>query len=73
LPTLWIGRPTDDFHRDNALEDYFYDAIDHEAKSLVDEVIKMMLVDKNLKVDYLISFDERLNNFALSQGVQTKP
>lgn len=62
----------DEEYRIDAMRYYFDEAIEQQDKSLVDEVIKLMLSDFNLKIDYLLSFDERLNNFALSKGIRTK-
>ena len=38
--------------------------------SLVDEVIKLMLQDKNLKIDYFVSFDSALIKSASSMGIR---
>ncbi|QXV66102.1 hypothetical protein INP83_03135 [Mucilaginibacter sp. 21P] len=37
--------------------------------SLVDEVIKGILTDTSLNINYFVSFDEALANFARSQGI----
>lgn len=42
-----------------------------EDISLVDEVIKEMIDDINLKTDYLVTFDEALKNYAVSKNVET--
>ncbi len=62
----------DDDYRSKAQENFF-DGIVPGIKndlSLVDEVIKEMIIDINLKIDCLISFDEGLNNFASSRGIE---
>lgn len=56
----------------NALETFFDKAINEKNDvSLVDEIIIGIIEDKSQKIDYLISFDEGLNNYAKSRGIRT--
>lgn len=72
-----ISRPNfikvyDKDYRDKALESFFINKSQTiNDVSLVDEVIKAMIEDVNLKVDCLVTFDEGLKNFALSKGITT--
>lgn len=43
----------------------------NEDVSLVDEIIKLMIDDKNLKTDLIITFDSALENYALSKNVRS--
>jgi len=55
-----------------ALNNFFDLAINgHNDVSFVDEIIKEIILDKKIKVDFLVTFDEGLKNFALSRGVKT--
>ncbi|CAA9203369.1 hypothetical protein FLACOL7796_04711 [Flavobacterium collinsii] len=55
----------------NALENFFNKSIyEKNDVSLVDEIIKEIIDTRTYKIDYLISFDEGLNNYALSKGIQ---
>ena len=42
-----------------------------EDVSFVDEIIKEMIDDVNLKTDFIITFDRALENYALSKNVKT--
>lgn len=72
-----ISRPNfvkvyDKDYRDKALESFFINKNQTiNDVSLVDEIIKAMIEDVNLKVDFLVSFDTGLKNFALSKGLKT--
>lgn len=58
-------------HREKALESFLEKAINEQNDvSFVDEVMKS-IIESELKIDYLISFDEGLKNFALSRGIKT--
>jgi len=62
----------DEKYREKSMSDFFEKAIKYKNDvSLVDEIIKGMIEDKKLKIDYLVSFDEGLKNFALSRGLKT--
>ena len=62
----------DDDYRDDSMDNFFFNATYYSKDvSLVDEVIKLMIVDTKLKVDFLISYDTSLLNFATSQGIET--
>lgn len=57
--------------KEKALDNFFEKAInEYNDVSLVDEIIKEIIDSSEFKIDYLISFDEGLNNFALSRGVK---
>ena len=61
----------DNHYKLNALENFFNKSIyEKNDVSLVDEIIKEIIDTKTYKIDYLISFDEGLNNYALSKGIQ---
>lgn len=62
----------DTLYKFNALDNFFENAIyGNNDVSLVDEIIKEIIIDQKIKIDYLISFDTELNNFAISRGVKT--
>ena len=62
----------DTLYKFNALDNFFENAIyGNNDVSLVDEIIKEIIIDQKIKIDYLISFDIELNNFAISRGVKT--
>ena len=53
-------------------DNFFKNTINYNNDvSLVDEIIKGMIEDANLKIDFLISFDKTLNNYANAQGIRT--
>lgn len=57
--------------KEKALDNFFEKAInEYNDVSLVDEIIKEIIDSREFKIDFLISFDEGLNNFALSRGVK---
>ncbi len=72
-----ISRPNfikiyDKDYRDKALEKFFNNKrFTKKDVSLVDEIIKEMIEDVNLKVDFVVSFDEGLKNYATSKGINT--
>lgn len=72
-----ISRPNyikicDKDYREKSILDFFNYAIQYKNDvSLVDEVIKGMIDDKNLKIDYVITFDLGLKNYALSRGIKS--
>ncbi|WP_138481996.1 hypothetical protein [Dyadobacter bucti] len=62
----------DSSYKDGALDSFFEKAINEfNDVSLVDEIIKEIISAKSFKIDYLISFDDGLNNYARSIGVKT--
>jgi len=62
----------DSSYKDGALNSFFEKAINEfNDVSLVDEIIKEIISAKSFKIDYLISFDDGLNNYARSIGVKT--
>ncbi|MFN7776880.1 hypothetical protein [Flavobacterium sp.] len=61
----------DNDYRDKALKKFIYQySFTNSDISLVDEVIKEMIEDKNLKTDIIVTFDESLKNFARSMNVE---
>ena len=66
-----IIRISDEKYKEQALDNFFNKSRFYtEDVSLVDEVIKLMLIDKSLKIDYLVTFDKALQNSAISLGKQ---
>lgn len=62
----------DEKYRNQAYDEFFINAINFSKDvSLVDEVIKQMILDNSLKIDMLITFDESLKNFAIAHGIKT--
>lgn len=61
----------DNPYKDTALISFFEKAInEYNDVSLVDEIIKEIIATETPKIDYLISFDEGLNNYARSKGIK---
>ena len=57
--------------KDKALENFFLKSkSEYSDISLVDEIIKLIIADKNLSIDYIAAFDQGLLNDALSQGIK---
>lgn len=57
--------------KEKAFENFFYKAMnDYQDVSLVDEIMKE-IIDSDIKIDYIITFDEVLKNYALSKGVKS--
>ncbi len=54
---------------DNFLKKNHYTRV--EDISFVDEVIKEMIDDVNLKTDFILTFDQALKNYALSKNVKS--
>lgn len=66
-----IKRFDDTKYKEKALENIFIKSkYDFTDISLVDEVLKLILEDKQVKIDYIVSFDSGLVNDALSKGVR---
>jgi hypothetical protein len=60
----------DNPYKDVALYSFFEKAInEYNDVSFVDEIIKEIISTEPYKIDYLISFDEGLNNYARSIGI----
>lgn len=72
-----ISRPNFIKIKDVEYKEKAYDSFFHNAKnaskdvSLVDEIIKEMILDKKLRIDCLITFDEILKNYATACGIKT--
>ncbi len=63
----------DENYKEEALDNFLRNNAYQRGKqdiSLVDEVIKLMIDDPNLKTDYIITLDKVLENYARSKGVQ---
>jgi hypothetical protein len=66
-----VTRMSDHPYKEDALDNFIVKAVNGKQDvSLVDEVLLLMLSDKSLKFDYLISFDVGLKNQALGIGVK---
>lgn len=71
-----ISRPNveplpDTKYKEKALENFFINNRKlYNDLSLVDEVIKLIIRDKNVKIDYIATFDIALRNEALSLGIR---
>jgi predicted nucleic acid-binding protein len=60
----------DDSYRKKALDNFINQFSSYNGDiSLVDEVIKEMIEDVNLKTDIIVTFDKGLKNFAESMGL----
>lgn len=60
----------DNPYKDEALNRFFEKSInEYSDVSFVDEIIKEIISAEPQKIDYLISFDAGLNNYARSVGV----
>jgi len=66
-----VIRLSDSEYKEIALEEFF---IKHKYAysdlSLVDEIIKLILKDRNLRIDYIVSYDSALKNEAMSIGIR---
>lgn len=61
----------DNEYREKALKNFTYQfTFTNTDISLVDEVIKEMIEDRNLKTDIIVTFDEALKNYARSMNVE---
>tara|TARA_R110001592_G_scaffold9723_6_gene51512 strand:+ start:1193 stop:1621 length:429 start_codon:yes stop_codon:yes gene_type:complete len=61
----------DTLYRDKALKNFSnLFSFGHSDVSLVDEVIKEMIDDIGLPIDYIVTFDEALKNFAIANNVE---
>lgn len=55
-----VRRISDDIYKDQALQNVFQLNISHIASiSLIDEVLRQMILDRNLHIDYLITFNRK--------------
>ena len=62
---------SDTKYKNKALENFFLKSkSDYSDVSLVDEIIKLIIADKSLKIDYIAAFDQGLLNYALSNGIR---
>lgn len=67
-----IIRLDDNRYKEKALENFFVRSkYEFSDVSLVDEVLKLIIEDKQVKIDYIVSFDQGLVNDAMSKGVRT--
>jgi predicted nucleic acid-binding protein len=66
-----VTKLSDSEYKEIALENFFIKSKrSYSDISLVDEILKLIIEDKNIKIDYLASFDEGLLNDALSKGIR---
>jgi predicted nucleic acid-binding protein len=58
-------------YKSKALENFFLKSnLEYSDISLVDEVIKLIIADNSIRIDYIASFDGQLLNEALSKGIR---
>jgi len=58
-------------YKTKALENFFVKSNqEYSDISLVDEVLKLIIADQTIKIDYIATFDIALLNNALSQGIK---
>jgi predicted nucleic acid-binding protein len=61
----------DNDYREKALKNFIKQfSFTNSDISLVDEIIKEMIDDRNLKTDIIVTFDESLKNYARSMNVE---
>jgi predicted nucleic acid-binding protein len=71
-----LNRPTinllsDVEYKENAISNFFEKhRYTYSDLSLVDEILKLILHDKNIQIDYIVTFDSALKNEALSLGIK---
>ena len=66
-----VKRLDDSKYKEKALENFFIKSkYDYTDISLVDEVLKLIIEDKQVKIDYIVSFDSGLINDAISRGIR---
>lgn len=62
---------SDSTYKQNALKNLFIaNRYTPNEVSLVDEVIKLIIDDRNYRFDYFISVDQDLQNYARSKGIE---
>lgn len=62
----------DSKYKEKALSNFFIKSKQtNQDVSFVDEVIKEMIDDVNLKTDFIITFDKALENYAYSKNVKS--
>jgi len=62
---------SDQIYKETALENFFSNSkYDHTDISLVDEILKLIILDPNIKIDYIASFDNGLINAAIANGIR---
>ncbi|MBK7566221.1 MAG: PIN domain-containing protein [Bacteroidetes bacterium] len=62
---------SDTKYKAKALENFFIKSNqEYSDISLVDEVLKLIIADGTIKIDYIATFDSGLLNDALSQGIK---
>jgi len=71
-----LGRPnikllSDEEYKESALENFFIKSrYGHSDVSLVDEVLKLIISDINIKIDYIVTFDQGLINSSIARGIK---
>ena len=74
---IFIKRPnvillSDEKYKDEALELFFQkNKFSYSDISLVDEVLKLIIEDTDVKIDYIASFDQGLVNSAMARGIRS--
>ena len=62
---------SDTKYKEKALDNFFIKSkYNYSDISLVDEVLKLIMADTQIKIDYIVSFDSGLINDALSKGLK---
>ncbi len=66
-----VKKLSDTKYKEQALENFFLKSkFNYTDISLVDEILKLIIADKQINIDYIVSFDNGLLNDAISQGVK---
>lgn len=74
---LFLKRPnvkllSDEKYKYEALESFFQKSkFSYTDISLVDEVLNLIVEDVDVKIDYIVSFDQGLINSAISKGIKS--
>ncbi len=62
---------SDDEYKEEALENFFLNSKHSNLDiSLVDEILKLIIIDPNVNIDYIVSFDDGLVNAAMALGIR---
>ena len=62
---------SDDKYRESALENFFIKSKHSFSDvSLVDEVLKLIISDIDVKIDYIVTFDQGLINSSIARGIK---
>jgi len=67
-----VVKLSDSVYKEIALEQFFIKhKYDYKDLSLVDEIIKLIIKDKDVVVDHIVSFDNAILNEAIAYGKRT--